>query len=154
MTGRSGWYRWRTSGSQTFRSSLRCSSGSLRGSNPRQTFLRRWSWRWWQCACWWWFTCLIRWWLLLVWFVKSFEPLAEGHFNSMIRINHDTELYRVGQSDAYGDGNIALDVDGDVDFSKLIANPDLEPFRWTPSRIGSFSSAQLFSSWLLRFVNT
>ena len=75
----------------------------------------------------------------------------------MIRINHDTELYRVGQSDAYGDGDgdialdVALDVDGDVDFSKLIATPDLEPIRWTPSRIGSFSSAQLFSSWLLRF---
>ena len=74
----------------------------------------------------------------------------------MIHMNHDhdTELYRVGRSDAYGDGNIALDVDGDVDFSKLIANPNLEPIRWTPSRIGSFSSAQLFSSWLLRFVNT
>ena len=81
---------------------------------------------------------------------KSFEPLAEGHFNSMIRINHDTELYRVGQDGANCDGDIALD----IDFPKLIANPDLEPIRWTPSRIGSFSSAQLFSSWPLRFVNT
>ena len=71
----------------------------------------------------------------------------------MIHMNHDhdTELYKVGQSGANGDGDIALDVDGDVDFSKLIAAPDLEPIRWTPSRIGSFSSAQLVSSWLLRF---